>query len=218
MALCTYFDIRDAERAVRNGMSARLRGRPVRTNFGYKPPAHCKRNLKEIASTILCQSSKSPSEISLEQIKTAMAVFGEIRAAEQRDAGSFVVKYYDLRDAQRCSETGMVTLKGEKVKLELLEQEDLGDEAVEPPPRQYRTESGPTMPYLGYYPVYPGYYPPYAAYSPYMMPQYMMQMQPQPAPPPQSVSEPLPPVESAQQQPATDYMPPKKLSLLSLPE
>jgi RNA recognition motif-containing protein len=143
MALCTYFDLRDAERAVKEGMSRPIRSRPVKTNFGFKPPPHAKRNLKEICSTILARSTAEASRISFAEMKSALGAFGEIRSAEERPEG-IVLKFYDLRAAEKCDQEKWVTIKGEKVTLEYLETEDLGDEMIElavppPPPKGYQS-------------------------------------------------------------------------------
>jgi RNA recognition motif-containing protein len=47
MTLCMYFDLRDAKRAVKEGMMRPIRGRPVKTNFGCHRP-HAKRDPKDI--------------------------------------------------------------------------------------------------------------------------------------------------------------------------
>jgi hypothetical protein len=157
MALCTYFDLRDAERAVKEGMSRLIRGRPVKTNFGFKPPPHAKRNLKEICSAILARSSVEPSRISFAEMKRALGAFGDIRSAEERPEG-VVVKFYDLRAAEKCDKEKWVTIKGEKVTLEYLETEDLGDEMMEPAPPPPPKAGIRTQGYQ-YYQPYPSGYP-----------------------------------------------------------
>lgn len=176
-AFCTYYDLRAAERAVKEMVGKKLNGRPVKTNFAYKPPPHSRRDPKELCSTILVKSSKGEeSTISFDDIKEAMSAFGELRDAEEvyedtnkgndkstesneqkeegnkspKDStsrkpiqGQWIVKYYDLRDSQKCVETGMVQYKDEELHLEFILDDDMGDEVTDPnpPPKRNRTYS-----------------------------------------------------------------------------
>jgi RNA recognition motif-containing protein len=166
MALCTYFDLRDAERAVKEGMGCQVHGRSVKTNFGFKPPAHANRNLKEICACILARSTSVPSKISFPEMRKVLAAFGDVRTAEQREEG-VVVKFYDLRAAEKCDQEKWVTIKGEKVTLAYLETEDLGDEMESPaPPPRRHARRAPQFPHArAEYPPMPQYPPgyPYAS-------------------------------------------------------
>ena len=164
MGFCTYYDLRSAERAVKEMCEQELNGRPVKTNFAFRPPAHSKRDLKELCSTILVKSSKGEdSAITFDQIKEAMSSFGELRDAEEVYDDSFdkkppkldenanktpesnpenqksdesnasaetkprklikgqwIVKYFDLRDAQKCVSAGTVKYLDEELSLEFI--------------------------------------------------------------------------------------------------
>ena len=171
MAFCTYYDLRSAEKAVKEMYGQKLNGRAVKTNFAYKPPPHSRRDPKELCSTILVKSSKgTESSITFDEIKEVMSAFGELRDSEEvfddtkigngksaesnsekKDdntnndnnedqsskvpiQGQWIVKYYDLRDAQKCVETGMVQYRDEELNLEFILDDDMGDEVTDPPP------------------------------------------------------------------------------------
>lgn len=140
MAFCTFFDIRSAIECVKSGSGKPIRGRGVKINFAFKPPSHSRRDPREVCSTILLRSDKEVSCLSLEQLKGAMSAFGEIRAAEQRSANEFIMKYYDLRNAQKCVTQESVNLKGENLSMEMLPDEDLGDEMIPVPGQKERRQ------------------------------------------------------------------------------
>ncbi|OHT10621.1 hypothetical protein TRFO_04108 [Tritrichomonas foetus] len=225
MAFCTYFDLRDAEKAVKEMVTQQLNGRPIKTNFAFKPPAHSKRDPKEICSTILVKSSRgAKTEITYDEIKDIMSAFGEIRESEDRGDGEWVVKYFDLRHAQKCSEEQMVKFKDEELNMEfLIQNEDLGDDVIEtspPPPHQHGHHlpsrhwsyaHGQPYPYPQPYPYAPYPYPPYP-YPPPVPGQYP----PQPPPIPAASSLPpsaLPPLQAAQPQPQEQAQAPPSASL-----
>ena len=203
MAFCTFYDIRAAIRCVKEGNGRPIRRRNVKTNFAFKPPAHSKRDPKAICSTILVKCEEKESPLPLERIKTTMKAFGEIRSAEERAPGEYVLKFYDLQEAAKCAEAGRVHLKGVNLTMEMLPEEDLGDENVAPrPPRENdrrdrrdsrrheddrprRYDDPPSDRWAGWPPQYPmTYWYPYPAHPYPMQPGYYHGYGDQAPPPP----------------------------------
>ncbi|KAK8891455.1 hypothetical protein M9Y10_028664 [Tritrichomonas musculus] len=52
MGFVTYYDIRDAEKAVKEMNGIELNGRILHTNFAYRPPAHSKRKPEDICANV----------------------------------------------------------------------------------------------------------------------------------------------------------------------
>ncbi|OHT11355.1 hypothetical protein TRFO_19241 [Tritrichomonas foetus] len=135
MAFCTYYDLRDAERAVKDMTGQDLKGRPVKTNFAFKPPQHSKRDLKKICANVIATSEKGEkSELTMDEIKDAIGAFGDIREIEESGPGAFLVKFYDIRHAKSCEEAKSVQIREETVNFEYALEVDLGDEVTDPPP------------------------------------------------------------------------------------
>lgn len=130
MAFCTFYDIRSAIRCVQEGNGRSFRHRTVKINFAFRPPAHSKRDPRDVCSTILVKSEKDDTGLTLDRIKTTLSVFGEVRSAEQRAPGEYVIKFFNLTAATKCAEAAKVNIKGETITMEMLPEADLGDEHV----------------------------------------------------------------------------------------
>lgn len=254
MAFCTFYDLRAAEKAVVEMKGQMLNNRPVKTNFAFKPPPHSKRDPKEICSTILVKSSKGENSlITFEDIQNFMGAFGDLRDAErvelpsdsdeqgekQYSKGQWIVKYYDLRSAQKCVETHTIQYKDEELTLEFILDDDLGDDdedpappptfgrrnRYQPPPPTPIPPSQPQMPYPYPSPQYPSAQYPYP--YPYSQgpPPYGYPTQYQPQPPTQQPSNQMPPhgmpyqpasippsyPQAPAQPPAPQYQPPNQM-------
>ena len=95
----TYYDIRNAKRAVDEAPFNELYGRPVKANYAYKPGfAHTDPEL--VCSTVefATEPGKSYNE---QQIIQAFGPFGEMRQI-RKDGNRFIVKYFDIRSAKKA--------------------------------------------------------------------------------------------------------------------
>ena len=224
MAFCTYYDLRAAVKAVNEMLGQDLNGRPVKTNFAYKPPAHSKRNLKEICANITAQSDKEgSSSLDPGAVKDALQQFGDIRSCESKGNGAFLVKYFDIRDARKCQEKKEIEIAGEKVKFDFALNVDLGDDGGEPGPppphpRHHRHHKGDSSSHPFYPPppppaYYPYYQPPMGQYPPPPFGQGMPPLVPQYGQPPLPPSQ-IPNVQTQSQVPMQPPQPPQQQPMM----
>ena len=131
IAFVTYYDIRDAQKAVEQANDQILGGRPVRTNYANKSHfAH--QDPKNTCSTLLVTSLANPSKLTSNEVIAKMREFGELSSANmvRSHPGQFVVKFYNLKHAHEAmNKCGPTTQIGnEPVTLEYkLEDEDNPD-------------------------------------------------------------------------------------------
>ena len=172
-AFVTYYDIRNAEKAVEQGDEKVLNGRVIRTNYANKS-SFPHRDPRATCACILLRCDKLPSNIQLNDVFNAMKEFGEIQQAIPGDQpGQFIVKYYDIRNAQTAYHNThqKLTIKDETMTMDFL----LDDEDNE-------TIQHPNMNNQPMYNQQP-YIPP----TPYSQP-----YQQQPPPPPPNYGAPMP--------------------------
>lgn len=228
IAFITYFDIRDAIRAVTEGNERLLGGRPVLTAYAYKPPSHSKRDPRDSCSTLLVKSGTAESKLDVDSVRNAFSSCGEMRGAETRHApGEFVVKFFNIKAARTAVDMGTIEIKGEKCMISYLPDDDEGEENPQstPPHKEHRQPPPPPPP--SYPPSYPMAYPPQAGVYPPPPPMYTPPPAPQaqpygqymaappqsyPAPPqPQSMNQP-PPQQMNQQQQNHPMMPNQQMN------
>ena len=98
----TYYDIRDAKKAVEEAPFQVLDGRPVKANFAFRP-GYVKEN-----SVVLCSAvqftPQDSKEYTEEQIINAFGQFGEIRQIRKEDS-RYVIKYFDMRSTKKAIES-----------------------------------------------------------------------------------------------------------------
>lgn len=213
----TYYDIRDAKRAVEQAPFQEIEGREVKANYAFK---NDKNKKDPVCATI--QFTTSSSQITESDIHAKLSEFGEIRQIRKDGDNVFVVKYFNLRSVNKALENPEVEIMGEKVTLEARIGEDDGisrepdaikksdkrrdekdfhkrdDRNNNNKPRNERTQQ-PQVQQTQQYQAQPQYqnYPPQ---QPYYPPQYPPQ---QAAPPPYPYNYPYPP------QPAQQYQYPQ---------
>ncbi|KAK8833676.1 hypothetical protein M9Y10_017813 [Tritrichomonas musculus] len=198
IAFVTYYDIRNAQKAVEKANETYLNSRQVKTNYANK--SHFPHlDPKETCSTILVRSSVAPSKMTIHEVIQKMKDFGEIMTAfpVEGQPGTFVVKYYNILDARRAMEDPYPKIGSEPASLEFkLEDEDNPDIPTQPKQNNpYQMPQGMPMynmqPNMGYPPQQPNMQ---------MSPQYpRMPPQSQQPPPPQG----QPPLQ--QQPPPSQY-------------
>ena len=199
----TYYDIRSAEKAMKEAPSEQLDGRPVRTNYAYKAENPKK---DPLCATILITFPSPVDNVSEDDVRNAIEPFGEIRQIRKED-NNFVVKFYDLRCASAAAEHAEpVLIAGHECKIELKYGEDDGliqENTYERPPRNERygekkffkggrggkfdrnhNQYNNNAPLPNGYPNYNYPYPPPPAYGappqyPYVPPQYPQYPYPQ---------------------------------------
>ena len=132
-AFVTYYNLRDSQQAVEKLSGHILLGRPIRTNYANKSVfTH-----RDPRSTCACLQLKFSPQTKLQKIDVMnfMKQFGEIHEFQSDRPGLFVVKYYDIRDAQRAICNGYITIKDETGTAEfLLDDEDID---ISNAPQQY---------------------------------------------------------------------------------
>jgi RNA recognition motif-containing protein len=141
LAFVTYYDLRDAQRAVAQAGGRSLAGRVVKASYAFRPPPHSDRDPAEFCSTVSVRSRASPSSVSLDEVSRAMAQFGEIRASRPGDRDGFIISFFNIRAASTAVSKQPITVKGESLCIELRPEGDVGQKA--PSFRQStRTEAG----------------------------------------------------------------------------
>jgi hypothetical protein len=135
-AFVTYFDIRDAQKAVEQANNRLLHGRAVRTRYAVQPP-YAERDPKTSCSSVLVRPVMRMAQIAAVDIYRTMAVYGEIRAVNQLEfPGHFVVKFFDIRAAERACQAGKVECGNQ---VFLLEYRMAENEMQTPVPQQPQT-------------------------------------------------------------------------------
>lgn len=201
IAFVTYSDIRNAQKAVEKGNETYLMNRPVKTNYANKshfphqdPTSTC--------ATILVKSLSSPSKMTIHEVIAKMNDFGEINTAFPVDGqpGTFVVKYFNIKDARKAMENNLPQIGSETASLEYkLEDEDNPDIQSQPRPNMpYPNMPQPAPMYgmppnMGYPQQQPNMQPPQYPRMPQQQTPQSQQQPPaqgQPPPPPQYYGQP----------------------------
>ena len=119
IAFVTYCDIRNAQKAVEKGGETYFMNRPLRTNYANKSyfPHHDPTNT---CATILVKSLASPSKMTIHEVISKMKDFGEIMSGStvEGQPGTFVVKYYNIKDAHKAMENKLPQIGSEMASLE----------------------------------------------------------------------------------------------------
>lgn len=161
IAFVTYYDIRNAEKAVEQANDKLLNGRNIRTNYANKS-FFPHRDPRATCASIIIRCDKMPTNIQLQDVFNSMKEYGEIQQAlPGEQPGQFIIRYYDIRDAQKAYHTTnqRLTIKNESLSMDFL----LDDEDNETPPNMMNQ------------PMYNQ--PPYIPQNPYEQP-YMQQPPP----------------------------------------
>lgn len=196
-AFVTYYDIRNAEKAVEEGDKKLLNGRDIRTNYANKS-FFPHRDPRATCACILLRCDKSPSNIQLSDVFNAMKEFGEIQQATPGDQpGTFIVKYYDIRHAQAAyhNTKQKLTIRDETLTMDfLIDDEDNESMSQTNPATHAVYPQQPYIPQQPYPQAYPQQPPP---------PSYGMPMAPYgvPQPPPPNYGVPPPAEQQGMMQP-----------------
>jgi hypothetical protein len=177
MAFVSYYDIRDAERAVTEGHGQHLNHRMVKTSFAFRPPAHSGRNPRETCSTVYIKSKIENPPVTTDQVRSAIERLGEVRGFETIGPGEFIVRFFNLRAARRVVEPGVIEIRNEEFAVDLRPEEEGGEDPQnhdanqrDRPQPSAPDPAMPTYPYPYPYPIYgmpfpPGYPPLPAQYA-----------------------------------------------------
>jgi RNA recognition motif-containing protein len=167
MAFVTYFDIRDAQRAVAGAYGKSLAGRMVKASFAFRPPVYSGRDPTEFCSTVVVRAREHGLEIA--DVAAFMQQFGEIRASGPgTQPDEFVVSFFNLRAARAALDCRTAEIQNITVNLEFRPEDDAGEdpatfqatrrarhsERQHPPPPPY--PPGPYAPF-GYAQAAPPY-------------------------------------------------------------
>lgn len=139
IAFITFYDLRDAQKAVNQLENRNVHGRELHTSYAYSPPDHAKRDLSQNCSTITVTvpitEEDENIDIKLNQIEAEFSQFGEIRLAENgKNNNQFIIRYYDLRGARKAVEnSGNIEINSKKltIALNLEDDEDLKSQPTE---------------------------------------------------------------------------------------
>lgn len=167
MAFVTYYDIRDAERAVADAKDKMLGGRQVKTNFARKGNAHC--DPRAVCAALLVKVS-DPARITMETLHKVFSRYGEVSRINPLDVhGQFCVKFYNIRSCQTAFRAGpTITTEHGPITIDFkTDEESVND--VPPPNNTYQAPA-----YGNPQPNYQASYPP----PQYQQPQYGQQYQP----------------------------------------
>ncbi|OHT10950.1 hypothetical protein TRFO_19655 [Tritrichomonas foetus] len=138
IAFVTYYDIRNAQKAVEQANEKILGGRPVRTNYANK--SHFQhQDPSQTCSAILIKSLANPPKLTIHEVINKMKDYGEINTATpiEGQQGTFVVKYFNIKDAHKVIQSNVTQIGQEQTSLEFkLEDEDNPDIQTTPKPAQ----------------------------------------------------------------------------------
>lgn len=123
IAFVTYFDLRNAQKAVDLANGKYLEGRVIRTNYANKQ-YFPNRDPRNTCAAVIIRSDMNPSHVTIHDILNAMKEFGEIEqtTVPEGTTGQFIVRYWDLRAAQAAIEAtnSQLCIKGEHLNLDFL--------------------------------------------------------------------------------------------------
>ena len=230
-AFATYYDIRNAEKAVHDVQDKEFNGRRISSNFAFRPPNLGKKD-QPTSANVLVKPVNYLAAITEQDVSDALKSFGEIRTINKKEENSFLVKFFNIKDAKACAaQTRVVkTVSGEPLDLTIPQEEEPPanpnpsnnkNNFKQPPPPQYgppqfgappypAPQYGAPPPQFGQFPYQPppyGFPPPQYGMPP---PQYGMPPpppgqngtnQPPPPPPPQGAQQPIPPPSAPQMPP-----------------
>lgn len=117
----TYFDIRDAKRAVEQAPFQELDGREIKAYYAFK---NDKSKKDPVIATVTVTVS-SP-EVTSDSVAAKMSEFGEIRQIRKEADNIYVVKYFDLRCVTKALENPVVDIGGVSATIEPKPGEDDG--------------------------------------------------------------------------------------------
>ena len=208
-AFATYYDIRDAERAVADVQDKDFNGRRISSNFAFRPPNLGKRD-QPTSANVLVKPVNYLVSLSEKDVSDALKPYGEIRSISLKEGNTYLVRFFNIRDAKACAQQSRVikTLAGEQLDIQLPQEED--QPKTQPKPAQIPPNQPPPPGYPPFVP--PGYPPPqYGAPPqypyPYPFPSYGMPP-PQYGMPPQGQQSPGQGQNSPNGQPPQYGMPP----------
>lgn len=173
-AFATYYDIRDAEKAVEAVQDREFMERKVSSNFAFHPPTIGTVGQCPTSASIFVKPVNPSVNITDKDLDRVLSPFGEIRSIEgkgsNQEPNNFLVKFYDIRHAQAAVAQSRVlkTLDGHALDITFYSEPE--------PKQQYQQNSMPPRGYQDYNPP-PSYgVPQYGAPMPpppqYGAPQY----------------------------------------------
>jgi hypothetical protein len=127
MAFVTYFDIRDAQRAVAEAYGKSLAGRMVKASYAFRPPVYSGRDPTEFCSTVVVRAKEHGLEAA--DVTAFMQQFGEIRASGPgSQADEFVVSFFNLKAARAALDRKTAEIKNITVNFQLKPEDDAGED------------------------------------------------------------------------------------------
>lgn len=202
-AFATYYDIRNAEKAVADVQDKEFAGRKISSNFAFRPPNLGKKDQMPTSANVLVRATDG-SRLSQSEVSAALKDFGEIRAINQKD-NNVLVRFFDIRSAKDAANhtRNCTTASGKSLDMSIDNNADdeSNNQMGMPPHNAFRQPAFQQPQYGAMPPVFPPYgappgYPQYPPQGfPYAPPQYGM-------PPPQYGMQPVPGQQPGQGQPA----------------
>lgn len=119
-AFATYYDIRDAEKAVEDVQDKEFNGRKIGSNFGHHPPIIGSVGACPTTASILVKPANAGVNIDEKEIDNCLSPFGEIRSIETIGHNSFLVKYYNIRHAQAAVAQSRIVKTASGTPLEIV--------------------------------------------------------------------------------------------------
>ncbi|OHS98479.1 hypothetical protein TRFO_35107 [Tritrichomonas foetus] len=185
IAFVTYYDIRNAVKAVEQANDKILNGRNIRTNYANRSSfPHCDPRATCACLLVSCESASSPdgsseksksdTKVTIHDVIGFMKDFGEIQSVTPCETpGQFLVKFYDIRDAQKAMANTCVTIRNEIVNLDFYidEKENEPQQQQQPKPIKNKNLLYNSMKQPFPYQPMPGMQPGMQPYAP--MPQQM---------------------------------------------
>ena len=229
-AFATYYDIRNAEKAVHDVQDKEFNGRRISSNFAFRPPNLGKKD-QPTSANVLVKPVNYLASITEQDVSDALKSFGEIRTINKKEENSFLVKFFNIKDAKACAAQtrAIKTASGEALDLTIPQEEEPpipppsnnNKGNFKQPPQQFGAppfgappypppQYGAPPPQYGQQFPYPppyGFPPPQYGMPPpqYGMPPPNGQAPPPPNPPPQGTQQPIPPPPPNSQMPPPQY-------------
>ncbi|OHS93383.1 hypothetical protein TRFO_40307 [Tritrichomonas foetus] len=137
LAFVTYYDIRNSQKAVEQANGQRLGNRVIKTNYADKSTVP-HRDPRTTCSCLYIRFNQS-SKVTIHDVINCMKDYGAIHSTVpvNDQPNSFVVKFCDIRNAQKVMDSGSVTIKNEVANIEF----QLEDDEVEQKSSQHQTPS-----------------------------------------------------------------------------
>lgn len=172
IAFVTYYDIRNAIKAVEGLKDFTAHGRKPQVNYSYKPPSYSGLDPRETCPRILLTPAHPAHRVSEDAVRQSLSKFGDINRVTETNQNQIYVEYFDFRSTKKVmNSANNIEIDGEKYIPEVSVEKDEGVVYIMPDSPHFAPS---TSKFKQPYPPAPHYpaptYPAPAPVPPYVAP------------------------------------------------